>query len=149
MTTNWTIQQLERKANDGFVVNVHWRYSMTDVDEIGKYYYADTYSVASYSQDPEVEGYIPYEELTKEIVVGWVKDSLGEERLEEMEKSLADQIQAQKNPPILTGFPWETDLAIDPAEPKEVVEEEEITEGNSEEVAEEVTEENSEEELVD
>jgi hypothetical protein len=107
MNKIWTIHQLERQADNGFVVNVHWRYSMTDIDETGKYYYADTYSVASYSQDPEAESYIPYEELTKETVVGWVTASLGEERMAEIEKSLADQIAAQKNPPILTGLPWE------------------------------------------
>ena len=104
----WTIHQLERQSDNGFVVNVHWRYSMTDLDEVGKYYYADTYSVASYTQDPETEEYIPYEELTKEIVVGWVIESLGEERMAEIEKSLEDQIQSQKNPPILTGLPWES-----------------------------------------
>jgi len=107
MTTNWTIHQLERKSDDGFVVNVHWRHSMTDKDESGKSYYADTYSIASYTQDPEAESYVPYEDLTEEIVVGWVKTSLGEERIAEIEKSLADQIAEQKNPPILTGLPWE------------------------------------------
>jgi hypothetical protein len=104
MNKIWTIHQLERKSNDGFVVNVHWRYSMTDTDESGKTYYADTYSVASYNQDPETEDYIPYEELTKDIVVGWVKESID---LEAIEQSLEDQIEAQKNPPILKGLPWE------------------------------------------
>jgi hypothetical protein len=132
MTTNWTIQQLERKANDGFVVNVHWRYSMTETEETGKTYYADIYSVASYTENPEAEGYIPYEELTKEIVVGWVKDSLGEERLEEIEKSLTEQIQSQKNPPILAGIPWEVSSTLTPEVPTEV-EDGEIVEENSEE----------------
>jgi len=131
MTKTWTIHQLERKSDDGFVVNVHWRYSMTDTDETGKYYYADTYSVASYIEDPEAEDYIPYEDLTKEIVVGWVIESLGEERMEEIEKSLEDQIQAQKNPPILTGLPWETDLPIDPVEPEEEIVEEELEDKES------------------
>jgi hypothetical protein len=27
MKTNWTIHQLERKSDDGFVLNVHWRYA--------------------------------------------------------------------------------------------------------------------------
>jgi hypothetical protein len=99
MKTNWAIHQLERSATDNFVLNVHWRYSMTD----GKYY-ADTYSVASYTQDPEKDDYIPYEELTEEMVIDWVKSSLD---MEAIDKNLADQIEAQKNPPILTGLPWE------------------------------------------
>jgi hypothetical protein len=105
MTTNWTIHQLERKSDDGFVVNVHWRYSMTDTDESGKHYYADTYSVISYSQNTEAGDYIPYEELTKDIVISWVVASLD---VEEMENGLKLQIEAQKNPPILTGLPWDT-----------------------------------------
>lgn len=101
----WYISQLERKAEDGFVVNVHWRLSMTDTDNSGKTYYADTYSVASYTQ--REEDVIPFEDLTKEIVVGWVKESIGEEALQSIENHLIQQIEAQKNPPILTGLPWE------------------------------------------
>jgi len=46
---------------------------------------------------------IPYEDLTEEIIIEWVKESID---LEAIEKSLEDQIEAQKNPPILTGLPW-------------------------------------------
>jgi hypothetical protein len=105
MEQKWIIHQLERQADNGFVFNVHWRYSITETEN-GQTYYADTYSVASYSQDPESENYIPYEDLTEEIVVGWVKDSLGEERLLEIETSLTQQIENQKNPPVLQGIPW-------------------------------------------
>jgi hypothetical protein len=106
MEKNWTIHQLERKADDGFVINVHWRYSMTAVSETDKIYHADTYSVTSYTQYLD-DDFIPYEDLTKEIVVGWVIESLGEERMEDIENSLIAQIEAQKHPPILTGLPWE------------------------------------------
>jgi hypothetical protein len=119
MKTNWTIHQLERSATDNFVLNVHWRYSMTDTDESGKQYYADTYSVASYTQDPEKDDYIPYEELTEEMVISWIKSSLDTEAID---KNLADQIESQKNPPILTGLPWEKTYTNNV---EEVVEEEE------------------------
>lgn len=107
MEKKWIIHQLERIADSGFVVTVHWRLAMTDTDESGKTYYADTYSMLTYTQDPESTEYIPYEELTEGIVVGWVEESLGEERLAEMEGSLIANIEAQKNPPILKGLPWE------------------------------------------
>jgi len=104
MNKIWTIHQLERKADDGFVINVHWRYAFAETPEDGeRQYYADTYSVTSYTQGPEAESYIPYEELTEEIVIGWVKESID---LEAIEKSLEDQIEDQKNPPILQGLPW-------------------------------------------
>jgi hypothetical protein len=103
MNKIWTIHELERQADNGFVINVHWRYSITDTGQAGKDYYADTYGVASYTQDTEAESYIPYEDLTEGIVIGWVKESID---LEAIEKSLEDQIEAQKNPPILQGLPW-------------------------------------------
>ena len=107
MKKTWTIHQLERKAEDGFVVNVHWRYSISDTDENGKLLYADTYSVASFAQDEEAEDYIPYEDLTEDIVIDWVKNSLGEEQFEQINISLVQQIENQKNPPIKTGLPWQ------------------------------------------
>lgn len=100
MNKNWTIHQLERKAENGFVVNVHWRLSITDGE-----YYADTYSVSSYTQSEE--DYIPFEDLTKEIVVGWVEKLLGKEKIEKIILSLEEQIENQKNPPIKTGLPWQ------------------------------------------
>lgn len=131
MTKNWTIHQLERKADDGFVVNVHWRLSITDTDESGKQYYADTYSVASYTQDEESEDFIPFENLTKEIVVGWVEATIGEEQLQSMEQSLIDEIETQKNPPTLTGLSWskqqENEIEVEVTEPEVEEENEEST----------------------
>jgi hypothetical protein len=112
MNTNWTIHQLERRTDDGFVINVHWRYSMTDEDVHGKIYYADTYDVISYVQDYNNE-FIPYEELTKEIVIGWIIEYLGESKLVDIENSLISQIEMQKNPPILRGLPWEVIQILD------------------------------------
>jgi hypothetical protein len=104
MQKTWTIHQLERKADNGFVVKVHWRYSMTDTNALDVDYYADTYSVLSYTQFEET--FIPFEDLTKEIVVEWVKETLGEEQLHTIEDSLIEQIESQKNPPIFVGLPW-------------------------------------------
>jgi hypothetical protein len=102
MTKTWTIHQLERKSDDGFVLNVHWRYAMTDIDK-EKTYYADTYGVASFTENTESESYIPCEDLTEEIVIEWVKASLD---METIEKNLSEKIDQQKNPPVLTGIPW-------------------------------------------
>jgi hypothetical protein len=102
MEKKWTIHQLERKSDDGFVVKVHWRYSITDTDELGKKYYADTYVVISYDVSKDVI-IIPYDELTEEIVLGWLENSLDVELLD---KKVVDQIENQKTPPILLGIPW-------------------------------------------
>jgi hypothetical protein len=97
MEFNWTINQMNRLAADGFVVTVHYNVTATDGD-----YTASTYGTVSYTEQPGVT-YVPYNELTPEIVVGWVQESLGKDTVEE---SLAAQIEAKKNPVQELGLPW-------------------------------------------
>ena len=97
MNIEWNIVNMERKTSDGFVVTVH--YTVTAVD--GEYT-ASTYGTVGYTEQPN-ETYIPYEDLTPEIVVGWVQTSLGKDTVEE---SLAAQIEAQKHPTQESGLPW-------------------------------------------
>jgi hypothetical protein len=97
MEFNWTIVNLDRLTADGFVCTVHYNVSATEGE-----YTASTYGTVGYTEQPG-ETYIPYEELTPEIVVGWVQESLGKDTVEE---SLAGQIEAQKNPVQQSGLPW-------------------------------------------
>ena len=98
MTTfNWQIVQMERLTSDGFVVTVHYNVSATDDT-----YQASTYGTTSYTQTPG-ETYIPYEDLTQAVVVGWVQEALGKDTVE---ASLQSQIDALKNPVQESGLPW-------------------------------------------
>lgn len=98
MTTfNWQIVQMNRLTSDGFVVTVHYNVSAVDGD-----YQASTYGTTSYTQTPG-ETYIPYEDLTQPIVVGWVQEALGKDTVE---ASLQGQIDALKNPVQESGLPW-------------------------------------------
>lgn len=92
----WSVVQMDRKTDDGFVITVHYTVTATDGE-----YTASTYGTVGYTQ--EEGSYTPYEELTQEQVVGWVQDSLGKDTVEE---SLAAQIEALKNPVTETGVPW-------------------------------------------
>jgi len=92
----WTIAQMERNTSDDFVVTVHYRVNAVDGD-----YSASTYGTVGYTQ--EAESFIPYADLTEATVVGWVKESLGEDTVQE---SLASQIEAQKAPAQIAGMPW-------------------------------------------
>ena len=96
---NWSIVTMDRLTSDGFVVTVHYNVSATEGE-----YTASTYGTVSYTQQPG-ETYIPYDQLTQEIVVGWVQTSLGKDTVEE---SLAGQIEAQKHPVQESGLPWAT-----------------------------------------
>ena len=95
-TYNWTIQQMNRNTDGGFVTTVHYNVSAVDGD-----YTASTYGTVGYTQ--EEGNFIPFDSLTPEIVVGWVKDSLGQSTVEE---ALAAQSEAQKNPVQQSGLPW-------------------------------------------
>jgi len=97
MEFTWNVVQMDRLTSDGFVVTVH--YTVNAVDEE---FTASTYGTVGYTQEEE-ENFTPYESLTKEQVIGWVKDSLGEETVQ---ASLTAQIDAQKNPVQESGLPW-------------------------------------------
>jgi hypothetical protein len=95
MEYTWTIAQLERNTAD-FVTMVHYRVTAVDGD-----YTASTYGTVSYTQESET--FIPFADLTEATVVGWVKESLGEDTVQE---SLASQIETQKAPVTVAGMPW-------------------------------------------
>lgn len=100
-TITWNINTLERNTADGIVFNAH--YTVTAED--------DTYSSGAYGSvglEAPAEGdtVIPYDELTSEIVLGWVQDKLGSEKVAEVEAALQAQIEEQKAPSKATGLPW-------------------------------------------
>jgi hypothetical protein len=69
--------------------------------------------------DPLVP-FIPYPDLTNEIVIGWVQDDLGENSVASIYANLDAQIEAQINPPPSPQsfpLPWVTPPAPDLSAP--------------------------------
>ena len=101
----WTIEQLERETETGLVTQVHWRATATDTVGTGET--AQTYSATTYGSLGLTAGdtIIPFADLTKDMVIGWVKDKLGTETVTTTEASLAQQIADQKAPKSTAGFP--------------------------------------------
>jgi hypothetical protein len=95
MDYQWNVVQMDRKSADGFVTTVHYTVSAVDGE-----FTASTYGTVSYTEEG---AFTPYSQLTEAVVVGWVKDSLGQETVE---TALAAQIEAQKNPVQDSGLPW-------------------------------------------
>ena len=55
-------------------------------------------------KDPSESGFIPYEDLTEEIVEGWfTSDDL---LLLPVKEQLEKSIDAQQTPPSINGLPW-------------------------------------------
>ena len=98
--TIFTISQLDRQTTDGFVTTVHWTAAQTAGE-----YSASTYSTASFAKEDGVN-LTPYEDLTPEDVVRWVKNSLGEDGVAAIDLALANNIALQKAPLVATGTPW-------------------------------------------
>ena len=104
---NWDIVQLdcypELDGKTDVVFTAHWRLTATE----------DTYTGSVYGSigltlDPEAP-YTPYSELTKEQVIGWVKEAMGEETVAAHEAAVLQQIEDQKNPKVVTPpLPWAT-----------------------------------------
>jgi hypothetical protein len=98
-TITWNIAQLERETTDGYVYTAHYTVDAKD----------DTYSAGAYGsiglERPEDE-LIPFADLTQEVVVGWVKEKLGEEAVANVENALQAQLDEQRNPTKASGVPW-------------------------------------------
>jgi hypothetical protein len=98
MTTfNWNVVQTNYNTIDKFITTVHYTVNAVDGE-----FTASTYGTVGYTEEG---AFTPYSQLTEAVVVGWVKDSLGQATVEE---SLAAQIEAQKNPVQESGLPWVT-----------------------------------------
>jgi hypothetical protein len=96
MTTTWTISNLERRISDGYVTTAHCQVIAVEGDY--------TASISLNRSWPDGTINTPYEQLTQEIVLGWVWAS-GVNKTE-IETSLANSIAMQKAPVIVTGVPW-------------------------------------------
>lgn len=96
----WYINQMSCVPQDGelvdFVISVDWnRLAKETIND--KEYQANVYGSQSFSKD-DVTNFIPYEDLTYEIVCGWLDASLD---VEALDLNLDAQIENQVNPPIV------------------------------------------------
>jgi len=98
-TFAWKISQLERETLDGYVFTAHYVVDAND----------GTYNSGAYGslglERPEGE-MIPFADLTEEVVVGWVKEKFGAEKVAEIEAALQAQLDEQHAPSKAAGVPW-------------------------------------------
>ena len=97
-TITWSINTLERLTSDGYVYTAHYRVDGAD----------DSYKAGAYGSQPfeRPETLIPFADLTEDIVIGWVKDTLGAEKVASIEAAIQSQIDEQRTPSKATGTPW-------------------------------------------
>ena len=108
MTTySWKVANLERNVADGKVYTVHYTVNaLSDTvdpnSESGGFYSAGAYGSLGF--DGEVT--TPFADLTEEIVVGWVKEQIGAEKVAEIEAALQAQLDEKVAPTKAAGVPW-------------------------------------------
>ena len=94
----WTIANLERNVADGGVTVAHWRVSEVDGD-----YSASIYGTVDFTPDANADDFVDYDDLTEEVVLGWVWESVNQA---DTEAALTANIEGQKNPVSADGMPW-------------------------------------------
>jgi hypothetical protein len=89
-----TINTLERSLPDNTVLTAHWNASITDGD-----FNASAYGSQSFTRSDESPEFIPFDDLTEEMVLGWLE-------LGSLEDNLKAQITEQKTPTTAQSVPW-------------------------------------------
>jgi hypothetical protein len=108
ITYTWTINALVGYPTFEGETDVVTRASYTVLGDDGEGHTADYSNWQETPLDPSAP-FIPYVDLTPEIVTGWVQSGLGADKIAAIEESIAIQIQRQVTPPPspeLFPLPW-------------------------------------------
>ena len=108
MTVSWNIVQLDRHPHkdglDDVVFTAHWR--AQDSETVGD----ETYSGSSYGTvsfaDPDPDNFTAYADITEFQALSWALEVMGEDQVNAVNASIAQQIADAKNPPVESGTPW-------------------------------------------
>ena len=94
---NFSISTLESNT-DGGVIVAHWQVNKASGENV-----ASSYGTVSFTPDASAEGYVAYDSLTEEAVIGWVQGAIDTVALE---ASLDADLAEQASPTTIVGTPW-------------------------------------------
>lgn len=103
-TYTWGVANMERKLSDEAVYTVHWTVN-AERTVSGETLTASAYGSVGLGE-PDPQDFIPYEDLTPEIVTDWVQEKLGIEQVESIESNLSRQLDSKQTPEDASGVPW-------------------------------------------
>ena len=104
---NWNCKTVDVHPQEAgktdVVYNVHWIVTgiSDESDPEGNAYQATTIGTQTVPLDPKSE-FIPFEDLTNEIVVDWTKDAMGAEQVTSIEAGIQQAIDLEINPTSVT-----------------------------------------------
>jgi len=100
ITYNWNCKTVDvhpqEEGQTNVVYNVHWIVTGVDGD------YSATNIGTQIVSLSEGGSFIPFEDLTNEIVVGWTKEAMGEEAVANIESGIESQIDNLITPVSVT-----------------------------------------------
>ena len=90
-------------SHSDVVYNVHWRLNAVSdqQDAEGNDYTATSYGTHSVNAD-DIENFVPFADLTNDLVSGWVIDGMGEDEVASLKEGLDNNIADQINPTSVT-----------------------------------------------
>ena len=100
---SWNCRQVDAypsyESETDVVYNVHWilNAERTEGEDV---YTASVYGTQSIAID--LSDFVPFDELTNEMVSGWVESAMGEEGVQSKKDALEAAIQNQINPTSVT-----------------------------------------------
>lgn len=106
METNWKILNLKREVDNGLVIEVTYVMNFKLQGESDR-----KIGLIKLEGDENDPNFIPFEELTEEIVLDWVKSELGQEEIDNIKTQyqtrLEERVYKKLNPEYLDGLPWD------------------------------------------
>ena len=95
----WKILDMERNALTGLVIKVISAYVLSEGNIIAR--------KIVITELEEGEAFIPFEELTEELVISWVKEDMGEVAVLNIEAITQNDFDVKSQPKeTITGNPW-------------------------------------------
>lgn len=97
METIWKITNLKRIPGDDLVIEAEYGVTFKLEDEMDR-----RFGVVTLEGDANDPNFVPYADLTEELVIGWVKSTLGAESIAALEGQLQEELQGridEKNNP--------------------------------------------------
>ena len=94
---NWTILELgcyqKNEQYPDLVVNVKWLYTITDEND-------NTMSIENWTtiNSDNIETFVPFEDLTEEVVISWLESQLD---VEDLKSILERELDQKIDPPII------------------------------------------------
>tara|TARA_R110000744_G_C19188177_1_gene543553 strand:- start:115 stop:441 length:327 start_codon:yes stop_codon:yes gene_type:complete len=99
---NWDCKTVDVKPTEGdltnVVYNVHWKLNASEGDVTKTAIGTESVSL----NEEEDASFVSFEDLTNEVVSGWVQAALGEEEVASLKASLAAQIDEENTPTSVT-----------------------------------------------